>query len=239
MSPLFHSPQVEQGRDEFFQTLEHLKGKKEEYKDIKEKRQKKMLDQEKEEKNIQKFKFGKMKKKDPFWNSVKTIGYFEKETKAVQIHEPARDYREREALIFPNKVKDNTKQWKYQGHKKDYMQRMVGRETDKIDPDKLKFFECPTRTIGSTKVTIAKDNEDGTVTKEIQSVKWNATKNRLDEIGHVPPLIDNTLTPRGRFKAISLERNYEKKKKWVPNSFSLNEFKAKEAKKSYVKDKKK
>ena len=116
---------------------------------------------------------------------------------------------------------------------------MVGRETEQIDQEKLKFFEWPTRTIGSTKVTVTKKNPDGTIAKEIQAVKWNATKFKLEEIGHVPPLIDNTLTPRGRFKAISLERNYEKKKKWTPNSFSLSEFKVKEAKKSYVKDKKK
>ena len=83
--------QVIQSREDFFQTIEHLKGKKEEYKQIKEKREKKMLDQEKEERNIQNFKFGKMKKKDPFWSTVKTIGSFQKETEAVQIHEPARD----------------------------------------------------------------------------------------------------------------------------------------------------
>mmetsp|Transcript_24927 Transcript_24927/g.28621 ORF Transcript_24927/g.28621 Transcript_24927/m.28621 type:complete len:116 (+) Transcript_24927:156-503(+) len=115
-----------------------------------------MIEEQKNEANIQKYKFGKMKKKDPFWNSVKTIGFFEKETKAVQIHEPARDYREREALIFPDKIKNHTKKWDYQGHRTDYFQKMVGREIDQTDPEKLKFFEEPTRTIGTTKVTVAK-----------------------------------------------------------------------------------
>jgi len=168
-----------------------------------------------------------MKKKDPFLNAVKKIGYFQKEQEIVEIHDKARDYREREALIFPDKVKNNTKKWKYQGHRRDYLMKMPGREVDEFDQEKVKFFETPTRTIGSTQ--IIKKNPDGTIREE-QSVKWNATKFRLDDLGYVPPLIDNTHTPRSRTRAISLERNYEKKKKWIPNSFSLNEFKEKKKK---------
>ena len=41
--------------------------------------------------------------------------------------------------------------------------------------------------------------------------------------------MDNTHTPRGRDKAISLERNYCSKK-WVPPSMALEEFKIKKKK---------
>jgi len=227
--------QVLNNRDDFFATLEQLKGKKQEYKQIKDKRQKRMKDQEKEEKNVQMFKFGKMKKKDPFLNTVKKKGFFQKETDIVPVHEPARDYREREALIFPDKVKNNSKKWEYQGHRLDYFNKMAGREIDEFDDEKVKFFNEPTRTLGATKVTVTKHNPDGTIAKEVQSVKWNATKFRLDEIDHVAPLIDNTLTPRGREKAISLERNYEKKKKWIPNNFTGNEFKQEQKKSALLK----
>jgi hypothetical protein len=218
------SEQVIKQREDFFATLEHLKGKKEEYHQIKQKREKKMLDEEREQKNIQKFKFGKMKKKDPFMNAVQTIGYFQKETEAVQKHEPARDYREREALIFPDRIKNHTKKWEYQGHRSDYLKKMPGREIDQFDQDKVKFFNQPARPLGSTLVTVSKKNPDGTITKEQQYAKWHATKHKLEELEYIPPMIDNTLTPRGRTKAISLERNYEKHKKWVPNTFSLNLF---------------
>ena len=159
-----------------------------------------------------------MKKKPAFKNAVHKQGYFQKETEFTEVHEPARDFREREALIFPDRVKDNTKTWKYQGHKNSELMTMPGREVDVFDEDKVKFFETPSRTIGSTQVI--KKNPDGTV-KEAQSVKWNATKFKLDELDYTPPLIDNTHTPRSRERAISLERNYEKKKKWVPNNFRI------------------
>ena len=202
--------------------MQHLKGKNDEYKQIKERRMKRPVVKFKET------KFGKMKKKAPFVNASKTkMDLFQDENDLVEVGEPARDYRVREALIFPDKVKNHTKQWKYQGHKTDVLLAMAGREIDKFDDERVKFFNTPSRTIGSTQVV--KKNPDGTI-KETQSVKWNATKFRLDEIDHVKPLIDNTHTPRSREKVISLERNYEKKKKWVPNNFSLNEFKQKQKK---------
>jgi hypothetical protein len=177
-----------------------------------------------DERPAQKFKFGSMKKKDPF--AIRKIEVKDE----YPVHEPARDYREREALIFPDKVKNNAKKWNYQGHKKGYFSMAAGREVDQFDEEKVKFFNQPTRPLGSTTVAITKKNPDGTISKEMQSVKWNATKFRLDDLSYVPPLIDNTLTPRGREKAISLERNYEKKKKWIPNNFTLKEFKIKEKK---------
>lgn len=166
-----------------------------------------------------------MKKKAPFKAAVKKIGFFNKETDTIEIHEPARDYREKEALLFPDRIKDNTKKWEYQGHTSGYISKMPGREIDVYDDDKVKFFQTPSRTIGATQVI--KNNE--TV-----DVKWTATKFKMEDFDKHVPLIDNTHTPRSRERDISLERNYEKKKKWIPNSFSLNEFKTKQ-KKSFVK----
>ena len=42
-------------------------------------------------------------------------------------------------------------------------------------------------------------------------------------------MIDNTHTPRSREKAISLERNYCKKK-WIPPRTALDEFKIRKRK---------
>jgi len=60
-----------------------------------------------QEKQAESFKFGKMSKTKPFFPSLNTKGFLEKE--------PATSYdkgtiympgREKEALIFPNKVRD-------------------------------------------------------------------------------------------------------------------------------------
>ncbi|CAI2379442.1 unnamed protein product [Moneuplotes crassus] len=222
--------EVVKGRENFFEVMGQLRGKKDEYKEIKEKRVKRMKDQAKEEKESQKFKFGAMERKDPFKNAVRWKGYFQKQ---VEIHEPARDYREREALIFPDKVKEHHRDVFRKSDPTGYFTKMVGREVDKYDQDKQKYFEKPSRPDGSTIKMASIKNPDGTISWEKQQVKWHATKHKCEEIGHVKPLIDNTLTPRGRTKAISLERNYEKKKKWIHNDFVPKEFKVKEVKKSY------
>ena len=118
-------------------------------------------------------KLGNFKKKPPFMNAVKKKGYFKKQ---VELHEPARDHREKEALIFPDRIKDNTKTWKYQGHKKDVIMTMPGREIDTFDEEKVKFFQKPARLDGATKTTVTKRNPDGTISKELKEVKWHATK---------------------------------------------------------------
>ena len=208
----------------------NLEKNNDEFKEIKQKRIQRVKDQAKEEKESQKFKFGAMKRKDPFMNAVKKKGYFQKQ---VEIHEPARDFRETEALIFPDKVKEFNRTTFQKTDPDKYFSKMPGREIDKYDEEKQKFFEKPSRPLGSTTCVVSVKNPDGTISREKQSMKWNATKHKLEEISYIPPMIDNTLTPRSREKAIGLDRNLEKKKKWIPNNFTLNEFKVKKAVKSY------
>ena len=84
------------------------------------------------------YKFGKMKKKPVFVQKVKTIGYFTQPEVIVELHGKALDGRERESLIFPNRITDKTvrgpKDWKYQESHPDYFSKLVGREIDKFDP---------------------------------------------------------------------------------------------------------
>jgi hypothetical protein len=68
----------------------------------------------KEEKQAAMFKFGTMKKKAPFIQKVKKTNDFVRPSDDVILHEPAIDGREREALIFPNRIKDKTVRNNYQ-----------------------------------------------------------------------------------------------------------------------------
>lgn len=54
-----------------------------------------------------------MTKKQPFFPKVFAKGELTMKKDIIEIHEKARDYREREALIFPNRVKDNKSLWTY------------------------------------------------------------------------------------------------------------------------------
>ena len=63
------------------------------------------LKREEDENNM--YKFGKLSTKTPFVSQMKPQSFFHKQRNTVQLHEKYRDYREREKLIFPNKVSQN------------------------------------------------------------------------------------------------------------------------------------
>ena len=54
-----------------------------------------------------------MTKKPAFKPLVHAAGHLTKPQEIVEIHDKARDYREREALIFPDRIKDKTHKWEY------------------------------------------------------------------------------------------------------------------------------
>lgn len=63
------------------------------------------------------------------------MDYFERLTTQVEIHGKAMDGRDREALIFPDRVKNNLKLWGYQSIHGDLFNKDARRESDKFDPD--------------------------------------------------------------------------------------------------------
>ena len=108
-----------------------------------------------------------MKRKDPFKNAVKKKGYFKKE---ITIHDPYERAR--------NDYKKPNNDFKYSTiNKAGYFNKLPGREIDKYDEEKQKYFEKPARQDGTT-ITVVTKNPDGTVSKEKQAVKWHATKHK-------------------------------------------------------------
>ena len=84
-----------------------------------------------------------MKKKPPFIQKVQTIGYFVQPKDDVEIHGKALDGRDREALIFPNRVKDKTVKWTYQKTNGNYFSKLYGREIDKYDLELQNYYNKP------------------------------------------------------------------------------------------------
>jgi hypothetical protein len=48
-----------------------------------------------------------MKRKPPYKPLVHNEGIFTLDPKIIELHGPSMDYKDREALIFPDKVKNN------------------------------------------------------------------------------------------------------------------------------------
>ena len=60
-------------------------------------------------KDASQFKFTKMTRKPPFKSLTHAEGFINRPQTVVPIHQEYMDGREKEALIFPPKIKDNTK----------------------------------------------------------------------------------------------------------------------------------
>ena len=93
-----------------------------------------------DERTAQMFKFTKMKKKEPFLPSLKLRGYFENAQALVPIHGPNMDYRDREALIFPDRIKERSRKWKLQPSASRFFTKPAGREVDVFDASKLRYY---------------------------------------------------------------------------------------------------
>mmetsp|Transcript_4305 Transcript_4305/g.3612 ORF Transcript_4305/g.3612 Transcript_4305/m.3612 type:complete len:87 (-) Transcript_4305:200-460(-) len=82
-------------------------------------------------------------------------------------------------LSINRDYKNPTGNFKYTITSKDsYFQKMTGREIDVFDEKKQRFFQKPARPAGSTTTVVTMKNPDGTISREKQSMKWNATKHK-------------------------------------------------------------
>jgi hypothetical protein len=102
-----------------------------------------------EESNASQFKFTKMTRKPAYKPLVHNEGVFTATFKITEVHGKAMDGRDREALIFPDKVKDHSKKWQFQRSEADYLKKEAGREIDKFDDIKSKYFISTGRGLGT------------------------------------------------------------------------------------------
>jgi hypothetical protein len=118
-----------------YDLMEHLKGKKQEYMQMKGENELEREEIRKQEKMAQSFKFTKMSKKTPFFPTLDTRGLIQ--TEYVTSNDNALAYldgRQREALMFPNRVKDHSNQMtQIKLCDGQYFSKTVGQEFDKYD----------------------------------------------------------------------------------------------------------
>ncbi len=74
------------------------------------------------------FKFTKMTRKAPFKPLVHGEGVFTDTPKIIEVHGKAMDFRDREALIFPDRIKEKGIKWTLNPTEGAFLQKMPGRE---------------------------------------------------------------------------------------------------------------
>ena len=174
----------------------------------------------KQEKIASMFKFGKMAKKHVFMPSLHTREEIHVEyIKSYDNKIPYTEGRAREALIFPKKVKDYTKEWDLaKTCDGNFFQTPVGQEFDKYDDVLMKFMKSQDRglprpkpnIIGECSIKIPKETTflKGTKGVFLTTDIWPAV------LTDTKPLLDRTNTPRGALRSTTLDRNYTNKK-WL------------------------
>lgn len=99
---------------------------------------------------------------------------------------------------------------------------MAGREVDEYDEKLVKFYTGTRNSMTAVKENNDRGEEEA---KTMTSPgRWRPVSTAMNTFKVVPPLLDNSNTPRSLAKKIALERTKEKKKKWMPNSQTLNNF---------------
>ena len=59
------------------------------------------------------------------------------------------DYKDREALIFPDRIKDNSKTWKLTQSECNFFKKEPGREIDEYDPVRSIYFLSTKKGLGT------------------------------------------------------------------------------------------
>lgn len=91
----------------------------------------------------------------------------------VELHGKALDGREREALIFPNRIKDKTVKTNYVKTFGGYFSKLYGREIDQFDPELQSYYNKPDRPLGQTTKEVIETAPDGTQFKIKKALVWN------------------------------------------------------------------
>ena len=196
--------------------MSHLHDKKDEYRQMKAENDLEREQLRKEEKMAQSFKFTKMSKKTPFFPTLDARGFLQVEP--VTSNDNGQKYidgRDRQALMFPDKVKDNSKTFALQKTcDGSYFTTPVAQQFDKYDLVLQKYMRNPERGIprprrnseaGATQsIHVAKETTFLPGTRGVfQSTDpWPAVLQKT------APLLDRTNPPRRALRAITLDRNY-------------------------------
>ena len=90
-----------------------------------------------------------MTRKPPYKPLVHQQGIFTQTHEIIEQHGKAMDFKDREALIQPDKVYDNTKRWTLTKSEGQFFKVEPRREIDEYDIFREKYFKSTARGIGT------------------------------------------------------------------------------------------
>ena len=129
-----------------------MRGKKDEFKDIKEQNERERQRLKMEEKQASQFKFGKMEKKEPFFPALKPRGDlgFEDEFRSIHVNEKYLDSTQKYQVMFPERSFEKKRKFNYTKHGSNYFTKQVCQESDTYDETLKKMMNS-----GERGVTVA------------------------------------------------------------------------------------
>eukprot|EP00347_Sterkiella_histriomuscorum_P011236 403373226 len=216
---------MKSAKEEFLRSMNALKEKKEEYKDLKKFNEEERKRIKIEEKKASSFKFSKMEKKTPFLPAINQKEVFDP-FKTNEVGEKYIDSRKKYQMIFPDRALEKNKKFAYTQSATSYFQTPQGQEKDHYDENLKKAMLSGERGLIMTKTKV-REPTTGQFKIETQiqhtTAKWDPNNFHPKIITDVKPLLDNSNTPRGAKKAITLERNFDHDV-WVYNKSTLHDF---------------
>ena len=130
---------MKSAKQEFLDAMQALRGKKDEYKELKQMNEEERKRIKEDERKAASFKFSKMEKKQPFLPNLNVKENFEP-FKTKEVGEKYIDARQKYQLLFPQKAFEKEKKFTYTRNKTNYFQKPVGQEADKYDEEAKKAF---------------------------------------------------------------------------------------------------
>ena len=226
---------MKNAKNQFLDTMDQLRAKKDEYKDIKKQNDEERRILLEEERKAKSFKFTKMEKKTPFLPSIKQREGFEG-YKSLAPGEKFLDSRPKYQILFPQRALEKGLKFKqYIGGNTggDFFQKMVGQENDKYDEEMKKAMTRQERGLTITRIRTKNTftTADGMATFPLFETKinrtdrvWSPNNFTMNLLQHKTPLmIERVETPRAVKKMTTLERNFDRDV-WVYNKRSLDEL---------------
>ena len=209
--------------------MNHLEGVKEDYQQMKRDNDLERAEMKRQEKQAAGFKFTKMSKKLPFFPTLNTRGFLAVEPVTSVDHGiPYINGGEREALLFPKKVKDFSKKFGLQKTcDGNFFNEQVGQQFDTYDEVLKKYMTTydrgqPRPVFDTTSGTSIRIDKATTYLEGTKGV-FRTTDNFPKLLNRTKPLLDRSNTPRKAFRLTSLDRNYTNER-WLYNKSTCDDF---------------
>jgi len=113
-----------------------------------------------------------MTRKPPYKPLVHNAGIFTDNSKIIEVHGPAMDFKDREALIFPSKVSNYDKSWNLTQSDCNFFKKEQGREIDIYDELRMKYYHSNRRGLGTVSTFMKQSDRALSAVNSIRETKF-------------------------------------------------------------------